>query len=73
MNLLDGKGQTFRRGVLESHPDLTLVSPELHTEFNWDIYEDPCSSDHVPIIINPREKCEAYTKSRFNFKPAFCF
>lgn len=70
INLLDEHGQTFRRGTLESHPDLTLVSPELHTEFNWDIYEDPCSSDHVPIIINPKEKCENYSAPRFNFNKA---
>lgn len=70
INLLDERGQTFRRGTLESHPDLTLVSPELCTEFSWDMYEDLCSSDHVPIIINPKEKCESYSTPRFNFNKA---
>lgn len=70
INLLDEQGQTFRRGTLESHPDLTLISPELHTEFNWKIYEDPCSSDHVPIIINPNERETNYSKPRFNYNKA---
>ena len=64
------KDKTFRRGQLESHPDLTLVSPELHTEFNWSIYEDPCSSDYVPIVINPKEKCEINSIPKFNYNKA---
>ena len=70
INLLDEEGQTFRRGILESHIDLTLVSPELHTELFWELHDDPCSSDHVPIAITPKWNIVETSTPRWNFSKA---
>ena len=70
INLLDGPGQTFRRGSFESHIDLTLISPELHTEFSWSLHDDLCSSDHIPIIISPKNKVFEPPSPRWNLNRA---
>ena len=70
INLLDGPGQTFRRGSFESHIDLTLISPELHTEYCWNLHDDLCSSDHVPVIISPTNKLFVPANPRWNFNKA---
>ena len=31
--------------------DLTLCSPSLYLDFSWRVGPDPCSSDHIPIIL----------------------
>ena len=70
INLLDEEGQTFRRGILESHIDLTLVSPELHTDLFWELHDDPCSSDHVPVIITPKWNIVNTSTPKWNFNKA---
>ena len=55
INLLDGKGHTFVRGSSRSHIDLTLISPEIHQNLRWNLHSDTCFSDHVPVIISPKE------------------
>ena len=34
-----------------SHVDLTLCSSELMTVFQWDVNEEPLSSDHFPVFL----------------------
>ena len=70
INLLDGQGQTFNRGSSQSHIDLTLISPELHPRLKWDIFEDSCFSDHVPIIITPKDVFENSSVPHWNFNKA---
>ena len=31
--------------------DLTLSSPTIYMDFEWDVHEDQCGSDHYPIFI----------------------
>ena len=50
--------------------DLTLCSPELTTELNWNIEEDLHGSDHWPIIITEVETVATSREPRFKFKRA---
>lgn len=34
-----------------SHVDLTLCSSELVPMFQWDVYDEPLSSDHFPVLL----------------------
>lgn len=34
-----------------SHIDLSICSAELLTWFQWDVYDEPLSSDHFPILL----------------------
>ena len=68
--LLDGKNFTFCRGNAQSHIDLTLLSPEIFTDFNWSIYDDQCGSDHIPIIIKTKNKYNFEGKPRWNINKA---
>ena len=68
--LLDENKFTFCRGNTQSHIDLTLVSPEIFTEFMWSTYDDQCSSDHVPIIIKTKNKLNFEGKPRWNLDKA---
>merc|ERR1719392_66352 len=38
----------------KSHIDISICSPELLTLLNWDVYEEPLDSDHLPIIIESK-------------------
>ena len=35
-----------------SHIDLSICSTDLLTWFHWDVYEEPLTSDHFPILLN---------------------
>ena len=32
--------------------DLTICNPTIYIDFSWQLYEDTCSSDHLPILLN---------------------
>ena len=54
--LLD-KNKTTHFGKVnktKSHVDISIFSPELLTILNWDVYEEPLDSDHLPIIIESK-------------------
>ena len=68
--LLDGNKFTFCRGASRSHIDLTLVSPELAADFEWDTYDDQCSSDHVPVILKTKNKFSVEGRPKWNFDKA---
>lgn len=36
--------------------DLTLCEPEIVTDFSWQVWKDPCGSDHYPLIITSTEE-----------------
>merc|ERR1711867_41727 len=38
----------------KTHVDISICSPELLTILNWDVYEEPLDSDHLPIIIESK-------------------
>ena len=40
------------RNLTYSHIDLSIGSPEICTNFNWDTEPDPHGSDHLPIIVS---------------------
>ena len=68
--LLDQNKNTFCRGSSQTHIDLTLVSPEIFTDFTWDIYEDQCNSDHTPILIKTKNKLPLESKPHWNLNKA---
>lgn len=70
LNILDQNSFTFFRGSTQTHIDLTFVSPELHTELQWNTYDDPLSSDHLPILIKLEQGTPLLGRERWNFKKA---
>lgn len=55
--------------------DLTLVSPALAPECNWNTFNDTLGSDHLPIIITFNEMTESYESDvdkipKYNYKLA---
>ena len=68
--LLDENSFTFSRANSQSHIDLTLLSPEIFVDFKWSTYDDQCGSDHVPIIIETKDKFNFEGKPRWNMDKA---
>lgn len=54
--LLDKNKMThiWKVNKTKSHVDISICSPELLTILNWDVYEEPLDSDHLPIIIESK-------------------
>ena len=67
---MDKNAFTFFRGLTQTHIDVTIVSPDIHTEVEWDTYDDLLSSDHVPIQIKMGQNKTLAGKERWNFKKA---
>ena len=68
--ILDGDKFTYSKGLTQSHIDLTLVSPEIFSLFEWDTYDSLCNSDHVPIIIKTKSKYENEIRQKWNMNKA---
>lgn len=50
-------------------PDLTLATPQIGAKCEWSVLDNPCNSDHLPIIINIRAKCDTMgTSARQKWK-----
>ena len=42
---------------LPFHLDLTVCDPTLLLDFEWNVHDDLCGSDHFPIFLTPLENC----------------
>ena len=70
ISLLDENKFTYMKGITQSHIDLTLVTPEICTEFSWNTYDCLCNSDHTPILIESFDKYPNEEKKSWNFNKA---
>lgn len=54
-------------------PDITIATPELGAKCTWSIINDPCTSDHLPILTNiaiQYEKMGTSTRSKWKLDKA---
>ena len=68
--ILDKDEFTFFRGSTRTHPDLTIVSPEIFADLDWTTLDDPGGSDHVPISVSVSKIDKAPEKTTWNWKAA---
>ena len=68
ISLLDENKFTYMNGKTQSHIDLTLVTPEICTEFSWNTYDCLCNSDHTPILIESFDKYPNEEKKELEFQ-----
>ena len=68
--ILDKNEFTFFRGKSRTHIDLTIISPELNLDLDWHTHDDPCGSDHIPVIIKINKLIEADERVKWNFAKA---
>ena len=50
--------------------DLSICGPSLVLDYEWNIHEDLCGSDHFPLILTSNAVEEEATPNRWNFKKA---
>ena len=50
--------------------DLSICGPSLVLDYEWNIHEDLCGSDHFPVIVTSNAVEEEATPNRWNFKKA---
>ena len=50
--------------------DLSICGPSLVLDYEWNIHEDLCGSDHFPVILTSNTVEEEATPNRWNFKKA---
>ena len=50
--------------------DLSVCDPSLVLDYEWNIHEDLCGSDHFPIILTSNTVKEKAAPNRWNFKKA---
>ena len=50
--------------------DLSICGPSLVLDYEWNIHEDLCGSDHFPIILTSNTVKEEAAPNRWNFKKA---
>ena len=50
--------------------DLSICGPSLVLDYEWNIHEDLCGSDHFPVILTSNAVEEEATPNRWNFKKA---
>ena len=50
--------------------DLSICGPSLVLDYEWNIHEDLCGSDHFPVILTSNTFEEEATPNRWNFKKA---
>ena len=50
----------------DTTPDLTIMTPDIGAKCSWRIFNDPCTSDHLPILINIATK---YKKMGTSVRP----
>ena len=52
--------------------DLSICGPSLVLDYEWNIHEDLCGSDHSPVILTSNAVKEEAAPNRWNFKKADC-
>jgi len=70
--LLNDKTPTYchpATGTLTSI-DLSILSPSIFQDFNWEVLPDPMGSDHHPIILKSTDTSPAPTADRWAFRKA---
>ena len=50
--------------------DLSICGPSLVVDYEWNIHEDLCGSDHFPVILTSNAFREEDAPNRWNFKKA---
>ena len=50
--------------------DLSICGPSLVLDYEWNIHEDLCGSDHFPVILTSNAVEEEAAPNRWNFKKA---
>ena len=50
--------------------DLSICGPSLVLDYEWNIHEDLCGSDHFPVILTSNAVEEEAAPDRWNFKKA---
>ena len=50
--------------------DLSICGPSLVIDYEWNIHEDLCGSDHFPVILTSNAVGEDAAPNRWNFKKA---
>ena len=50
--------------------DLSICGPSLVLDYEWNIHEDLCGSDHFPLILTSNAVEEEAAPNRWNFKKA---
>ena len=50
--------------------DLSICGPSLVLDYEWNIHEDLCGSDHFPVILTSNSVEEEAAPNRWNFKKA---
>ena len=50
--------------------DLSICGPSLVLDYEWNIHEDLCRSDHFPVILTSNAVKEEAAPNRWNFKKA---
>ena len=50
--------------------DLSICGPSLVLDYEWNVHEDLCGSDHFPVILTSNAVEEEATPNRWNFKKA---
>ena len=50
--------------------DLSIRGPSLVLDYEWNIQEDLCGSDHFPVILTSNSVEEEAAPNRWNFKKA---
>ena len=48
--------------------DLSICGPSLVVDYEWNIHEDLCRSDHFPVILTSNAAKEDAAPNRWNFK-----
>ena len=74
LNILDEDKHTYERfidgSLYTSHIDITLVTPDLQTDLEWDTLDENGGSDHIPISIKIKKSYDFNKYTRWNFKKA---
>ena len=74
LNILDEDKHTYEKfidgSLYTSHIDITLVTPDLQTDLEWDTLDENGGSDHIPISIKIKKSYDFNKYTRWNFKKA---
>ena len=50
--------------------DMSICSPSLFLDFEWQVHDDLCGSDHFPTFLNPTNRPDPTGVPRWNLKKA---
>ncbi|KAK9882936.1 hypothetical protein WA026_023864 [Henosepilachna vigintioctopunctata] len=61
--------------VNQSVPDISLCSTDIGVGTEWEVWPDPCGSDHLPILLsignfNPHPKLSRFSSRKYNISLA---